>query len=120
AAVAGGRAGWSRLMPAYGQLGCFPPPRLGPVELETLIRRIAALEQRLPIKVAAGPPIQVRADADQLEQLLINLVRNAADAALETGGGGGGAGGEKRATGGNGGAAAGGGGAGEGEPRGPP
>ncbi|HME91353.1 MAG TPA: HAMP domain-containing sensor histidine kinase, partial [Myxococcaceae bacterium] len=39
------------------------------------------------IKVDAGPPIQVRADADQLEQLLINLVRNAADAALETGGG---------------------------------
>src|SRR5262249_58975834 len=29
----------------------------------------------------------VHADGDQIEQLLINLVRNAADAALETGGG---------------------------------
>jgi len=80
-------AALSRFMAAYAQLARLPAPRLGPVELETLVRRIAALEQRLPVKVAAGPPIHVRADADQLEQLLINLVRNAADAALETGGG---------------------------------
>jgi signal transduction histidine kinase len=79
-------AALSRFMAAYAQLARLPAPRLGPVELETLVRRIAALEQRLPVKVAAGPPIHVRADADQLEQLLINLVRNAADAALETGG----------------------------------
>lgn len=80
-------AALSRFMAAYAQLARLPAPRLGPVELETLVRRIAALEQRLSVKVAAGPPIHVRADADQLEQLLINLVRNAADAALETGGG---------------------------------
>jgi len=36
--------------------------------------------------VAIGPDVVVHADADQLEQLLINLLRNAADAALETGG----------------------------------
>jgi signal transduction histidine kinase len=29
----------------------------------------------------------IEADADQLEQLLINLIRNASDAALQTGGG---------------------------------
>jgi signal transduction histidine kinase len=34
-----------------------------------------------------GPKVVISADADQLEQLLINLVRNAADATLETGGG---------------------------------
>ena len=33
-----------------------------------------------------GPVVSVTADGDQLDQLLINLVRNAADAALETGG----------------------------------
>jgi signal transduction histidine kinase len=34
-----------------------------------------------------GPDVTIQADADQLEQLLINVIRNAADASLETGGG---------------------------------
>jgi two-component system, NtrC family, nitrogen regulation sensor histidine kinase NtrY len=38
------------------------------------------------VSVDPGPPLAVLADADQVEQALINLVRNAADAALETGG----------------------------------
>lgn len=80
-------AGLSRFMAAYAQLARLPPPRLAAVELGGLVRRTAAFEQRLSVKVAAGPPLSVRADADQLEQLLINLIRNAADAALETGGG---------------------------------
>ena len=42
---------------------------------------------RLPVAVDDGPEILVPADGDQLEQLLINLVKNAVDAALETGGG---------------------------------
>jgi signal transduction histidine kinase len=37
--------------------------------------------------VTGGPPVTIAADGDQLDQLLINLVRNAVDAALETGGG---------------------------------
>ena len=39
------------------------------------------------VELVAGPEITIRADGDQLEQLLINLVRNAVDASLETGGG---------------------------------
>ena len=39
---------------------------------------------RLPVKVLAGPEIVVGADSVQLEQLLINLIRNAVDASLET------------------------------------
>jgi signal transduction histidine kinase len=39
------------------------------------------------VQVNAGPPVVIQADGDQLDQLLINLVRNAADASLETGGG---------------------------------
>jgi two-component system nitrogen regulation sensor histidine kinase NtrY len=31
-----------------------------------------------------GPALVIQADSDQLEQLLINLIHNAADAALET------------------------------------
>lgn len=77
-------AGLARFMATYAQLARLPPPRLGSVDVEGLVRRIAALEQRLPVKVSGGPPLWVRADADQLEQLLINIIRNAVDAAMET------------------------------------
>lgn len=51
------------------------------------MRHVASLEHRLPVAVRPGPPVRVRGDGSQLEQLLINLVRNAVDAALTTGGG---------------------------------
>ena len=77
----------SRFMTSYAKLARLPPPRLGPVEVEEWIRRVAALEKRIPVRVAPGPEVNIEADADQLDQLLINLVRNAADASLETRGG---------------------------------
>jgi two-component system nitrogen regulation sensor histidine kinase NtrY len=76
-----------RFMSAYTRLARLPPPALAPVDVPQWVSRVAALEKRLPVSVRQGPPISVQADADQLEQLLINLIRNAADAALETGGG---------------------------------
>ena len=72
----------SRFMTSYAKLARLPPPRLGPVEVEEWIRRVAALEKRIPVRVAPGPEVNIEADADQLDQLLINLVRNAADASL--------------------------------------
>jgi two-component system, NtrC family, nitrogen regulation sensor histidine kinase NtrY len=77
----------SRFIGAYSRLAKLPRPRLAPVLLAPLIRRVAGLETRLSADVRPGPDVVVSADGDQLEQLLINLVRNAADAALETGGG---------------------------------
>jgi two-component system nitrogen regulation sensor histidine kinase NtrY len=77
----------SRFMGAYAQLAKLPAPRLAPVDLGECVRRVAGLELRLYVKVETGPELSVRADSDQLEQLLINLLRNAVDAALETGGG---------------------------------
>ncbi len=77
----------SRFMAAYARLARLPQPRPRPLKIGELIRRVAGLETRLQVAVAPGPDITVQADGDQLEQLLINLVRNAADAALETGGG---------------------------------
>ena len=74
----------SRFMTSYARLARLPPPRLGPVEVEEWVRRIAALEKRLQVSVAPGPEVRIEADADQLDQLLINLVRNAVDASLET------------------------------------
>ena len=74
----------SRFMTSYARLARLPPPRLGAVEVEEWVRRIAALEKRLRVNVAPGPEVRIEADADQLDQLLINLVRNAVDASLET------------------------------------
>ncbi|MGH9398576.1 MAG: sensor histidine kinase [Terriglobia bacterium] len=85
--VIGGRAeALSRFTGAYASLARLPKPRLQPLEVDAWVRRVVAMETRLPISLAPGPAITIQADADQLEQLLINLVRNATDAALETGG----------------------------------
>jgi nitrogen fixation/metabolism regulation signal transduction histidine kinase len=85
--IAGRAEALSRFTGAYARLARLPSPRLQPVDVGTWVRRVAALESRRAVEVAAGPELSVQADADQLEQLLINLVRNAVDAAQETGGG---------------------------------
>ncbi|HWS87840.1 MAG TPA: ATP-binding protein [Pyrinomonadaceae bacterium] len=77
----------SRFMESYARLARLPPPKMALVGLGQLVRRVAGLETRVRVSVVPGPELTVRADADQLEQLLINLVRNAADASLVTGGG---------------------------------
>ncbi|HEX5870284.1 MAG TPA: HAMP domain-containing sensor histidine kinase, partial [Longimicrobium sp.] len=87
AVVAGRSAALSRFMASYARLARLPAPRRETVEVRDWVRRVARLETRVPVKVSDGPPVTVDADGDQLDQLLINLVRNGADAALETGGG---------------------------------
>lgn len=77
----------TRFMASYTRLARLPAPNKRRVPLPQMIRRIARLEQRRSIEVAALPEVEVDADADQLEQALINLSKNAAEAALETGGG---------------------------------
>lgn len=77
----------SRFMTAYARLAKLPPPRLAPVGVGDLVRRVAGLETRVRPVLQAGPDLTIQADGDQLEQLLINVIRNAADASLETGGG---------------------------------
>jgi nitrogen fixation/metabolism regulation signal transduction histidine kinase len=76
-----------RFMTSYARLARLPPPRLAPLEVAPWVRRVAALEKRRAVRVDAGPEMSIRADSDQLDQLLINLLRNAVDAAEETGGG---------------------------------
>jgi len=75
-----------RFMAAYARLARLPQPRLAPVDLRELVRRVAELETRVRVQVVEGPPVTISADRDQLEQLLINLIRNAAEAVLEIGG----------------------------------
>src|SRR5438094_1256972 len=74
----------SRFLQAYTRLTKLPPPQKQDVDLAELVQRVVDLEPRLNVKVMAGPKRKIHVDAAQLEQLLINLVRNAVDAALET------------------------------------
>src|SRR5262249_50395325 len=64
----------SRFTTAYARLAKLPAPRLDTVQVSPLVRRVAGLETRLPVRVDAGPDLSIRADPDQLEQLLINVV----------------------------------------------
>jgi two-component system nitrogen regulation sensor histidine kinase NtrY len=76
-----------RFMTSYARLAKLPAPRLAPVEVAAWVRRVVDLEKRLPVRLVPGPPLSIPGDGDQLDQLLINLVQNAVDAALETSGG---------------------------------
>jgi len=74
----------NRFLQAYRQLAQMPPPTFRRTSIAPIIERVAGLETRLQVQVAQGPPVELEVDADQLEQMLINLVRNAVEAALET------------------------------------
>src|SRR5437899_13061379 len=76
-----------RFMAAYAQLARLPQPKLLPVNVSEWISRSIKLETRVKVNVSKGPEVVISADADQLEQLLINLVGTAAGATLETDGG---------------------------------
>jgi two-component system, NtrC family, nitrogen regulation sensor histidine kinase NtrY len=83
--VIGGRSeALVRFMSAYARLAKLPAPNRVPLDVGTWVRRVAALETRMPVTVVDGPATTLRADGDQLDQLLINLVRNAVDASLES------------------------------------
>jgi two-component system, NtrC family, nitrogen regulation sensor histidine kinase NtrY len=73
-----------RFLEAYRRLAQMPAPALREITLGPLVARVAGLETRVKVCVQPGPDLAFQADPDQLEQMLINLIRNAADAVLET------------------------------------
>ena len=75
-----------RFLRAYAQLARLPKPQQRNVQIAPIAHRIAELENRLPVAVKAEEDVEISADPDQIEQLLINIVRNAVDATLETSG----------------------------------
>jgi len=77
-------ASLNRFLQAYQQLMRLPAPQLQLLSLASLLEQVAHLETRIPIALQPGPPIHLRADADQLQQLLINLIRNAVEAAISS------------------------------------
>ncbi len=74
-----------RFVQSYRVLAQLPPPALKNVPVALLVERVALLEQRVPVRLIAGPVAHLRADPDQLEQMLINLLANAVDASLANG-----------------------------------
>jgi nitrogen fixation/metabolism regulation signal transduction histidine kinase len=76
----------TRFIGAYARLAKLPRPQLQPLSVRDAVQRAVSVETRLPVEVKSGPDATVQGDPDQLEQVLINLLRNAADASLTTGG----------------------------------
>ncbi len=76
----------SRFIGAYARLAKLPRPQRQPLPVAECLYRAASFETRLAAQVETGPPIAIQADPDQIEQALINLFRNAADASLPAGG----------------------------------
>ncbi len=67
-----------RFVGGYATLARLPAPKTENQAIEPLLRGIARLETRVPIKLE-GEAMQVRADPALLEQAIINLIKNAAD-----------------------------------------
>jgi nitrogen fixation/metabolism regulation signal transduction histidine kinase len=72
-----------RFLQSYRRLAQMPSPKVQPVDLQQLAARVAVLEMRLPVRIEPGGDVSLMIDPDLIEQMLINLVRNAVDSALE-------------------------------------
>lgn len=70
----------NRFLHGYAVLAKLPPPRVSSVDLGTLVARVVQLEPQAPLTIRPSPRVEIEADPDQLEQLLINLARNGLDA----------------------------------------
>jgi two-component system, NtrC family, nitrogen regulation sensor histidine kinase NtrY len=73
----------ARFVESYSKLARLPQPRFEPVNIGDVLARVASLETRQPVRIINGPRLIISGDSVQLEQLLINLVRNAVDASME-------------------------------------
>jgi nitrogen fixation/metabolism regulation signal transduction histidine kinase len=76
-------ASLNRFLQAYRQLAQMPPPLLRKVALFPIVERVVFLETRLAVTMFPGPDVTLMVDPDQIEQMLINLVRNAVESALD-------------------------------------
>ena len=74
-----------RFTGAYAKLAGLPRPVWAVVPVRDWVERTVRLETRMSVRIDYGPEFIMKADGDQLDQLLINLLRNAVDASLETG-----------------------------------
>jgi len=81
--IASRAEGLTRFLQAYAKLARLPPPVPAPFDLSGAARRSIALEARLPVALRGGPAVTLVGDSAQIEQVLINLVKNAVEAVTE-------------------------------------
>ncbi len=79
--------GLSRFMTAYATLARLPPPKFANVEIATMLKRLARFDPRKAAQIDDGGNVTLSVDADQIEQALINLIKNAVEATLMQPGG---------------------------------
>lgn len=72
----------NRFLQAYRELMGLPAPTLQLVSVCSLIARVVQLETRVAVKTLPCNDLTLWLDADQMQQALINLLRNAAEAAI--------------------------------------
>lgn len=82
--IAGRSEALTRFMAAYARLARLPAPQRTSVDVAELVRRVAALETRVTVKLTGREGVRALLDTDQIEQALINLVANATDAMRES------------------------------------
>ena len=73
-----------RFMGAYARLARLPVPTRRPAEFGTLVRRVASLHGAR-VAIEGGPETALALDPDQIEQVLINVIKNAVEAAGDAG-----------------------------------
>src|SRR5690242_12019956 len=66
----------SRFIGAYARLAKLPRPQLQPLDVAASVGRAVSFETRVAVEVQPGGDVTVQGDPDQLEQVLINLLRN--------------------------------------------
>jgi nitrogen fixation/metabolism regulation signal transduction histidine kinase len=74
-----------RFMGAYARLARLPPPSRRDSDFGALVRRAASLYGD-KVAVANGPEVWLEIDGDQIEQVMINLIKNAVEASGDIGG----------------------------------
>jgi nitrogen fixation/metabolism regulation signal transduction histidine kinase len=79
--------GLSRFVHDYARLAKLPPPKLKVFPLQPMVRRIASLYEQPTVEIDHRcQELDITADPDQLEQALLNLVKNAVESAQQNSG----------------------------------